>query len=148
MSKQLQFSNYDFEKFGYMPAPPPSLNGGLYNGQPFYKDSPYRNFPREPDTTEYLQNGLPDDAPLKARYMYPPTRQGNSFVEWRGLNKYKGTQTNHGVFNLYCAPCQKVEKRVFCDDLCKEDQNEFSNYSNCIERKENNDFDKYAYIDY
>jgi hypothetical protein len=147
MSK-LNFSDYEFEKFGYMGVPPPTLNGGLYTGEPFDKDGLHRNFPQKPDTTEMLQSYLPLDAPMKARFMYPPTRQGNSFVEWRGLKKYTGTQTNHGVFNLYCAPCQKIEKRVDCDNLCEEDQNELSNYNTCIYRKENNDFNKYAYIDY
>ena len=28
----LQFSDYEFEKYGYMKAPQPKLNGGLYSG--------------------------------------------------------------------------------------------------------------------
>ena len=38
-----------------MLPPPPSLNGGLYTGEPFMKDAPWRNFPATPDAG-YLTN--------------------------------------------------------------------------------------------
>lgn len=39
--------------------PPPSLNGGLYSGKPFDTDSPWRNFPAEPEAGFYMNAVLP-----------------------------------------------------------------------------------------
>jgi hypothetical protein len=38
---------YDFTR--YVPPPSPSLNGGLYTGEPFKTNAPYRNFPNKAD---------------------------------------------------------------------------------------------------
>jgi hypothetical protein len=39
--------------------PPPSLNGGLYTGQPFADNAPWRNFPVPPDAGYYGFANLP-----------------------------------------------------------------------------------------
>ena len=144
MSK-LNFANYEFEKFGYMQPPKPSLNGGLYTGEEFHRDAKYRNFPITPDATQYIHSNLPNDAPFKSRYMYPATRKGNSFVEWKGLTKYEGTSQNNGPYNIYCLPCEPVSKKCDCSDLCPKDQTELCNKNNCINPSEPNMFNKYYY---
>ena len=52
----------------YSKLPPPSLNGGLYTGEPFQQNAPWRNFPARPDTGNMIFNNLrsmnvpPEDA--------------------------------------------------------------------------------------
>lgn len=147
MSK-LQFASYEFEKYGYTQPPEPSLNGGLYTGEPFQKGAPHANFPVTPDTTVYLQTNLQNgtEAPNEARYMYPPSRQGNSHVEWKGLNKYEGTAINSGPYNIYCGPCTPQEKQCFCEDICPKDQTKLCNKENCVNKTPKNYFSKYYYI--
>lgn len=41
------FLSYNF--MNYVAPPQPSLNGGLYTGEAFHRDAPYRNFPNQPD---------------------------------------------------------------------------------------------------
>jgi hypothetical protein len=145
---KLQFADYEFEKYGYMPPPEPSVCGGLFTGEDFPKDAPHRNFPLTPDTVVYLQQGLSigNNVPEKAMYMLPPTREGNSFVDWSSLQSYEGTAINHGPYNTYCAPITCKEKQCYCDEvLCKEDANRYCNAENCINKTENTEFVKYFY---
>ena len=149
MSKfKLEFGEYNFDKYNYMPVPPPSLNGGLYTGEPFKKDAPYRNFPVLPDASVYLQENLSNgtNAPNAAKFMYPATRVGNSYVDWKGLKKYSGTSTNWGPYNMYCAPCENTTKACFCDDICPHHQTELCNKQNCVDRKNKQVFNKYYYL--
>lgn len=109
---KLQFSNYDFEKFGYQTAPGPSLNGGLYTGEPFEKGALHGNAAVTPEATYHLQTNLSkgNTPPLGAQYQYPATRMGNSYVEWKGLKRLDGT-------NIFCAPCNKAAQ-LPPPDLC------------------------------
>lgn len=36
----------------------PTLNGGLYTGEPFAADAPWRNFPSRPDAVHMIQTNL------------------------------------------------------------------------------------------
>ena len=69
-------------QLGYVPPPPPSLNGGLYTGTPFEPNSGWRNFPVKPDTGYYQFGSLAQvpSAPMAARFMLPGggLRPGNS----------------------------------------------------------------------
>lgn len=66
----------------YAPVPPPSpsLNGGLYTGEPFQKEAPWGNVPITPDSGVIMFNHLPSSSPLEARYMMPGggIRPGNN----------------------------------------------------------------------
>lgn len=160
MSK-LQFGLYDFDGYGYMPAPKPSLNGGLYTGEEFAKGAEYANVPIKPDTTEYINKVLGEykeynNTPIDATYMYPPTRRGNSKVDWDGLVKYEGTKMNWGPHNIYCAEKECVSERknstCMCDELCpsKDGKNPLCNSRNCTKRGKHNvvkqGFSKYYYV--
>jgi hypothetical protein len=145
-STKLQFADYEFEKFGYMKPPLPSLNGGLYTGEEFHHNAPYRNFPVSPDSTTYIHKNLPDDTPEKARFMYPATRKGNSFSHWKGLKRYEGTAQNYGPHHIYCIPCKNKPAKCECDTLCPNAQTHLCNFKNCLKTKEPNMFNKYYYL--
>jgi hypothetical protein len=147
----ISFAPYDFTK--YEPAPQPSLNGGLYSGEPFQRGAPWANFPVTPDTTTYVHENLQqgNDPPPEARFQYPPTRQGNSEVRWLGLKRFEGTQQNWGPYNIYCPPCQSPKKRrCSCDDVCDSTANSKCNRKNCERSKtlgnNPNMFSKYYYV--
>ena len=55
----------------YEPPPEPSLNGGLYTGEPFAAGAPWRNFPIAPDAGVYAFKGLRGIAPDAALHMLP-----------------------------------------------------------------------------
>jgi hypothetical protein len=122
---KLHFSEYDFEKIGYQTPPGPSLNGGLYTGEPFVKNAPYGNIAITPDATVYINNNLArgNQPPPSAKYQYPATRQGNSFVEWKGIKH------SHG--NIYCAPCTPSALICSCDEICPNEQTRRCNLANC-----------------
>ena len=138
-TSKLEFSKYDFESQGYQPVPPPSLNGGLYTGEPFDYNAPWANIHIDPDATEYMYNNLRrgNIPPPNARLQYPATRPGNSQVEWRGLSKFEGTHVNWGPHNIYCAPCEaKTDRRCFCEDICPGSPagTPMCNSANCIKK--------------
>lgn len=66
----------------YVPPPPPSLNGGLYTGQPFAPGAEWANRPVAPDAGNYQYGSLAQvaSAPAAARYMMPGggLRPGNN----------------------------------------------------------------------
>lgn len=146
---RLQFAEYDFAKTGYTQVPPPSLNGGLYSGEPFERNAPWANVPVTPETTFMINENLNRGnvtAP-GANYQYPPTRQGNNYVEWKGLSKYEGTALNSGPFNIYCKRCDNDEqKKCFCEDICPKHQTRFCNKQNCVNKKSENYFSKFYYV--
>jgi len=137
MKSQLEFSEYDFEAQGYQPVPKPTLNGGLYTGEPFDSNAPYGYIHVDPDATEYMYNNLRrgHNPPPNARLQYPGTRSGNSYVEWRGLSRYEGTNVNWGPHHIYCAPCEAVTPRLcFCEDICPNGGTSKCNASNCMKK--------------
>lgn len=85
----LGYSDYDFEKTGYMPPPKPSLNGGLYTGKAFDKDAPWGNIPVTPDAPVYTHLNLRSSSMKphpEAYYQYPGhTRPGNNFLQTPGV---------------------------------------------------------------
>jgi hypothetical protein len=72
----------------YTPPPPPSHNGGLYTGEPFWPGAPWRNFPVTPDTSHYVHLNLRSATPPhQALYQYPSAdhRPGNNFSPMPGI---------------------------------------------------------------
>jgi hypothetical protein len=58
----------------FVPPPPPSLNGGLYTGEPFQKGAAWANVPAAPDAGNYNFNVLPASVPsmpVAAMYHLP-----------------------------------------------------------------------------
>jgi hypothetical protein len=64
----------------FTPPPAPSLNGGLYTGEPFRKGAPWANVPVIPDAGVIAFTNLPASSPYEARYMLPGggLRPGNN----------------------------------------------------------------------
>jgi len=84
----LQFSDYEFEKYGYMKPKPPALNGGLYSGEPF--NGAHGNVP-VPADGEYMttQNLKSANGPIESLFHYPGyTRPGNNKQELPGTKQY------------------------------------------------------------
>lgn len=94
--------------------PPPPLNGGLYTGEPFLENAPWRNYPVIPSTA-YLNhvNLRSANPPMQAIFqMGAHVRPGNNDSDPVIPNaKFVGS-SNYGPFSsLMCTPCIK---RVGC----------------------------------
>lgn len=135
MARSLQFSDYEFEKNGYTPVPPPSLNGGLYSGEPFQKGAPWANVRATPDSTYLINQNLKIGNPAftpGSDLQYPATRKGNSYVKWTGLKRYEGTNANHGPYNIYCPSSEERPKSCDCSSICPGSTNpKLCNKTNC-----------------
>jgi hypothetical protein len=84
--------------------PPPSLNGGLYTGQPFAEGAPWRNFPALPDSGFLLNTALQSaHPPPGAQYHVPGggLRPGNNTPVLPRQMLASGRVQD---LNLYCAP--------------------------------------------
>lgn len=78
----------------------PKLNGGLYTGEPFNQDAPWRNFPAEPSTGFLINTNLKSIETVEPHpqqfFHYPGAgqRPGNNtpalpgIVNCNGLNVY------------------------------------------------------------
>lgn len=65
-----------------VPAPEPSLNGGLYTGQKFLDNAPWANVPVTPDAVALSQNlKSANPPPRAAEYLPTYPRPGNNHVE-------------------------------------------------------------------
>lgn len=91
----------------YTPPPPPSLNGGLYTGEPFLPNAPWRNFPAVPDTSYMIHHNLRSaNPPTDALYQYPAgnIRPGNNWTPKPGITAFSERHKD-----VACAPCVKDE---------------------------------------
>lgn len=97
-SKLLASAEYNIKDTGYRPPPKPSLNGGLYTGEPFEETELHRNFPVQPDSVNYHINNLKSaNPPPGALYQFPDTiRPGNNLPDTvaLGLSRYS---TSHSI---------------------------------------------------
>jgi hypothetical protein len=101
----LQFSDYEFEKYGYMKAPEPKLNGGLYSGEAF--NGKHGNVKVLADgeymTTKNLKSANP---PTEGLYHYPGyTRPGNNKQELPGTKQYSN------IHSFRCLSNKELLKR-------------------------------------
>ena len=87
-----------------VPLPKPSLNGGLYTGEPFAKNAPYANVPVIPDVGYMIHYNLRSaNPPPGAIYQYPGNiRPGNNHQVMPGVST-----SEYALYNLWCnkAPC-------------------------------------------
>jgi hypothetical protein len=88
------------------------LNGGLYTGEPFRKDAPYRNFPAMPDAAYLLNVSLRSaNPPTEALYQPPGTiRPGNSSFDIP-LPHFKQFSDENNIFCINGGAIQDVQKK-------------------------------------
>jgi len=104
---------------GYVPVPPPSLNGGLFTGPPPPEGAPWAAIPVVPDVDYMINKNLRTaNPPPGAIYQYPGNiRPGNNFQAFSGLTPYTG-KPNFGPFDFMCAPCtdkpKPITKNMWC----------------------------------
>ena len=86
--------------------PPPTLNGGLYTGEPFLPEAPWRNFPATPDAgymthVNLLAGG--NAPPSQATYHIPGggLRPGNN-TPVLPVDMVGGRRASH--LNIVCVP--------------------------------------------
>lgn len=110
--KSIQEDTSLTQTYAKLNIPPPSLNGGLYTGEPFRQGAGHANIPIIPDAgfmTHYaLRSANP---PEEALYQYPASiRPGNNTPIMPGVNKYAD-----GKYGIYCqnAP-RKTPKPCKC----------------------------------
>lgn len=68
--------------------PDPSLNGGLFSGEPFQKGAGWANVPIVPDSGYMIHYALESaGAPPGAKFQYPGggKRPGNNHTMWSGV---------------------------------------------------------------
>jgi hypothetical protein len=115
-------NNQQYEVNPWSPVLPPSVNGGLYTGEPFMKDAPWANVKVKP-TWAYMTN-----INLRSSIMAPPAaffqmpvniRPGNNSDDRiEGILDFIGDE-NFGPFNFKCIKCIKKAKEDE-DTSCKE----------------------------
>jgi len=67
-----------------VPAPPRSLNGGLYTGEPFAPGAKWGNVPVVPDADTYTQNLASANPPPGGLAVLPSfNRPGNNYVNYQ-----------------------------------------------------------------
>jgi len=75
----------------HSPIPERQLNGGLYTGEPFRPNAPWRNFPAVPSSDVLLREQLTSAVPPPgAQLLYPSgnERPGNSRISLPGVRVY------------------------------------------------------------
>lgn len=86
----------------YTPPPPPSLNGGLYTGEPFAPGAPWANVPATPDVSHMTAVNLKSARPPPGALTQfaGSIRPGNNYQEMPGVSMYSD---KHSM--LCSAPC-------------------------------------------
>jgi hypothetical protein len=113
----LSFAPYEFEKWGYTPVPPPSLNGGLYTGKPFAQGAPYANVPVKPDVDYMIHTHLRTaNPPPNAIYQYPGSvRPGNNWQEMPGVGPFSD---RHSQLSVVKEQVKKTPRHDLCAYNC------------------------------
>jgi len=105
----------DFYKNAYekLNIPPPSLNGGLYTGEPFKENAPHANIPIIPDSgyiTHYALRYAHPQPPIEALYQYPENhRPGNNTPIMPGVGPFA-----NGKYGLMCQNSPRNRKNKPC----------------------------------
>lgn len=90
-----------------VPPPPPSLNGGLYSGEPFAAKAPYGNIPVVPDVGYMIHYNLRSaNPPPGAIFQFPGNiRPGNNYQSMPGVRRASN-------YNLLCNSSSAKEKVI------------------------------------
>jgi len=90
-----RYAVYNADNSSYISAPKPSLNGGLYTGDQFHQNAPYRNFPNVPDSVHLHTVALSSaNPPPGVENQFPDAfRPGNNMPDVQGmsLNKFSSS---------------------------------------------------------
>lgn len=83
----------------FVPPPQPSLNGGLFTGEPFAPGAPWGTVPVVPDAGYMIHYNLRSaNPPPGAIYQYPGShRPGNNYTPMYGVAKLPNKP-----FDVYC----------------------------------------------
>lgn len=103
----LTYAPFVHEEFKYKPM----LNGGLYTGEEFQKDAPWRNFPTKPETGNLIHHNLMSaNPPPSAQYHYPSgnNRPGNNTPYLEGIDECKTFYVIKDENLLNKADCRKT----------------------------------------
>lgn len=100
---------YQQVESSFTPPPYPSLNGGLYTGEPFVCGAPWANVPVIPDVSYMINHNLKSaNPPPGAEYQYPGgNRPGNNTQLMPGVS-----QSKTDIYaNFYCnkTGCEVVD---------------------------------------
>lgn len=111
----LGFANYDFDKFGYEPDPKPTINAGLYGGEPFDKGAGWSNVPVTP-STDYMTNVnlISAHPPEAALIQYPhQVRPGNNYQRMEGVGGVDSSK-----HTIQCSVV-KPQEECLCTNECE-----------------------------
>lgn len=103
------------DTYAKLNIPPPSLNGGLYTGEPFKENAPHANIPIIPDTgyiIHYAMRSAHPPPPVEALYQYPDNhRPGNNTPIMPGIGPFAG-----GKYGIMCqnSPREKPKSACHC----------------------------------
>jgi hypothetical protein len=107
--KSIDHGEYNFAKFGYIPVPETSKNGGLYTGEEVHKGATYGAIPVKPDAF-YMNNITLMSAnppPGAMQQAVDNTRPGNNRQFISNYKVYKGmfcqTQAKKSDISKLCA---------------------------------------------
>ena len=84
----LEYGNYNFQKYGYMKAPEPKVNGGLYTGEKAVGD--HANISVSSDIGTLTNNNLRSaNGPVEGLFHYPGyNRPGNNSQKMTGVKQF------------------------------------------------------------
>lgn len=84
-----------------VPPPKPSLNGGLYTGEPFAPGAAYANVPVIPDVSYMIHYNLRSaKPPFDAIFQYPGgNRPGNNYQAMPGVTQTSRSHDLYGTVN-------------------------------------------------
>lgn len=107
-----------------VPPPQPSINGGLYTGEPFLPGAPWGNVPVTPDSGFMIHYNLRSaNPPPGAIYQYPggSFRPGNNTPVMPGITKLANKP-----YTMYCI--NDNENEVISLNQNKNNSNKFGKY--------------------
>jgi hypothetical protein len=97
------------------PIPPRTLNGGLYTGEPFYKNAAYANFPVLPTSAYWTHYNLRSANPLpQALYQIQ-----NAYRPGNNTDQAMPQLSHNSWLNATCIPSGCEESRQTAPSKCK-----------------------------
>jgi hypothetical protein len=92
------FTGYNIDNMSHVPAPKPSLNGGLYTGESFKPNAEYRNFPVKPESLYMISNLSSANPPPGAQSQFPDNfRPGNNMPHVTDIMPLKKYSEQHSI---------------------------------------------------
>ena len=110
--QELKDKSSFLQTYSKLGIPPPSLNGGLYTGEPFHENAPHANIPIIPNTGYMIHYGLRSaNPPTEALYQYPDNlRPGNNTPLMPGVSEFA-----NGKYGLLCQNSPRPKRNNSCN---------------------------------